>query len=733
MPNTTFVTPLEVVRYIHRFCDFSNNEGKKQLDDRIKNIDLLQSHLDETISKFVIIPLKTVISPNVLNLVEKEIKDSLKFYIEHIVREIQVDGLHRNSVNKLLMKYYVAPRLFLLLKKISENHYKLNSVDELFQKDSRSVSLVMREVKQDLSWMAYLNHSLKNTKGNKFSRWESGEYLPSFQEIKLIGNGKYFSEIKLWLIIARVLDSIRKTEFSEDFFSTNYKKDFDVKFFDEQIALAQKQQVAQDHFSRKNYNILLNGLSSRKRMSIEKITEEKIIEYQKTLDETYQLLNQCGCLEFQKYHWDKFQARLFLIQGRLDKAVESYEKSFENAIFKAGKSLKDLIQECIVVTAFYEKTYNKPKKKFLTHLKHAMILFKFELPSINKEIKKLNHSDVIEDWEIDLWARAFNRMFSPDFFLPSVSFPVLENRMIALRDINYDDFEPDYSDPNKEFSLNNVKKMPQIVFFAMMNKNDIVETLLKLGADPNKLSSCNESAISLALESLVLDEKNRSRNLELFNLLSQCKYSVDVINTKWSKTQQFPLLLAVKSGNFQVVKQVLELGADPDLHNEIDQLTPLRFVINQISFLRDPKRHLCLVMGSSDLNRMDVQEWRKRNTSFSPFYLNMPEQSYDERLAFFTTLFSEEYEKWVKFSSIDELYRIAEILLEKGVNPNKEYDINDLEGFTPLMLAVEHNDKRMFELMLKFGGDINRPCFSKGKLYYLQDIKKNWNSEDIPI
>ena len=62
-----------------------------------------------------------------------------------------------------------------------------------------------------------------------------------------------------------------------------------------------------------------------------------------------------GELENQQYHWDWLQARWLLLSGNLEKAVEMYKQAVDNALFRAGKTLKPIVQEAIVASAFLEK------------------------------------------------------------------------------------------------------------------------------------------------------------------------------------------------------------------------------------------------------------------------------------------------------------------------------------------------------------------------------------------
>ena len=66
------------------------------------------------------------------------------------------------------------------------------------------------------------------------------------------------------------------------------------------------------------------------------------------------------------------------------------------------------------------------------------------------------------------------------------------------------------------------------------------------------------------------------------------------------------------------------------------------------------------------------------------------------------------YEQFLKYSKKENLYKIAEILLEKGANPNYSLEIKGIRGYTPLMFAAESDNITLFKMMVEHGGDPNQ-------------------------
>ena len=66
------------------------------------------------------------------------------------------------------------------------------------------------------------------------------------------------------------------------------------------------------------------------------------------------------------------------------------------------------------------------------------------------------------------------------------------------------------------------------------------------------------------------------------------------------------------------------------------------------------------------------------------------------------------YKQFVAHSKKDDLYKIAEILLENGADPNKPLEIKGIRGYSPLMLAAESDNVKLFKMMVEHGGNPNQ-------------------------
>jgi ankyrin repeat protein len=75
---------------------------------------------------------------------------------------------------------------------------------------------------------------------------------------------------------------------------------------------------------------------------------------------------------------------------------------------------------------------------------------------------------------------------------------------------------------------------------------------------------------------------------------------------------------------------------------------------------------------------------------------------------------------------------IATLLISYGADVNAEH-LSPLKGYTPLMLAAELDEKKIFDTMLVAGGDINKKYIDPrtGREISLLDIANNFNSKNV--
>ena len=85
-----------------------------------------------------------------------------------------------------------------------------------------------------------------------------------------------------------------------------------------------------------------------------------------------------------------------------------------------------------------------------------------------------------------------------------------------------------------------------------------------------------------------------------------------------------------------------------------------------------------------------------------------------------------------KHMSISSIREIAKTLIRSGADVNAEH-ASPLKGYTPLMLAVEIDERELFERMLIHGGDIKKTYNDPGtgSEVSVLEIAKNFNSAGV--
>ncbi|MEL0658978.1 ankyrin repeat domain-containing protein [Psychromonas arctica] len=118
--------------------------------------------------------------------------------------------------------------------------------------------------------------------------------------------------------------------------------------------------------------------------------------------------------------------------------------------------------------------------------------------------------------------------------------------------------------------------MPQIVYFSMQDDIEAVKKLIEAGADVNKLSSSNESALLMAVQDMQVNLTPLNSMLSTkFDLIAALPHNEKSVNAVTLKKKLTPLGCAVQTGRLDIVKKVVELGAKIDQRHDVGDETSL--------------------------------------------------------------------------------------------------------------------------------------------------------------
>ena len=582
--------------------------------------------------------------------------------------------------------------------------------------------------------------------------WRKGDDLPSAQSLYLLSqpntpndaakNSKNWDLIKPLLFLARSIDFIRRGEHGRVLLTEARLALWGVEskaYIDKEIRFIQDDLLQSLGPAGKLIAKLQLGLMR----TVEKTDPE---QYRRIIQEVRELINASERLPHTGYWIDWHDARWHVFSGDLKAANGLYKSAFEKAAFVAGENQKYITEEAIVVAACQPN----PDKVFLKQIKWMQVIFGYDIPSITSSEPSQKVSDNIEEWEIDLWRSSFDRMFPKAGLFPGVECKpstIARGPLVFLRP---SEIKPDYRYPNRTIKVGDTwqRAMPQLVWFALNEDVDVCRKLIEKGADVNVQSEVGDTPILMALEALNVTEFNeanvfsggplyRSLNDETFKLISSVLHDVKTINTRTQKKRLLPIISAVESGRFYVVAAILEMGADPNGRGKTDEQTALNVCLKLIGILKDPelcKKHQTSMLVTSEV----LDAIRRQAQGLSGFTLDQQRQSLENLIN--SGLYGPIQQRCIDIMyqnihqnmDVSELRRIASLLIKSGANVNAEL-ASPLKGYTPLMLAVEMDERSIFEQMLICGGDIKKTYKDPetGRDISILEIAKDFKSTGV--
>jgi hypothetical protein len=204
----------------------------------------------------------------------------------------------------------------------------------------------------------------------------------------------------------------------------------------------------------------------------------------------------------------------------------------------------------------------------------------------------------------------------------------------------------------------------------------------------------------------------RSLNDELFELISKEKHTKETINTRTQKKRLLPIISAVETGQPNIVEKILGMGADPNGRGLSDEQTALNLCLKHIGKIKDPDKswkHQDAMPETPEV----LDSLRRHSSGLSGFTLEHQMKylkSLKDDLVFNECkkiVKKQMTERMLEKMSIDSMRNIARQLIASGADVNAEH-ASPLKGYTPLMLAVELDERSIFETMLIHGGDIKK-------------------------
>jgi hypothetical protein len=712
-PYPTFI---EIIRIISKALDVKSS--KRVLDDKAldRTVDarLVQTQLTEVIDR-----ISNYIDFKVGSELEAGLKVALNEYMG-LVANLSADGVSRTQMLAMLNQNLLAKHLAKIFKRLLLTVGGPNPV-LFFSHDVSSVPIVIEWIsKNDKGWSSYLK-SISKDKREIIKAWIKEEHLPSIQSIQSLqswSNGPWpeqisWVRIRTLLMLARSIDFIRN-----ELNHTDLIEYCRLELWDAGNSKSLNLEVQDIQLKCKSYLEPLIPIISSIQQGLRR-TPPKEKELKKSLrnalGELREKFKNIKPAQQNNYWLNWHEARWHVLNGDLECALKFYKLAFEDSLFRSGINQKHIIEESLVVAS----SVIKPDIVFLKHLKNALIVFKYDIPSVNQKTPSNKFEDIIEDWEVENWKASFFIIFPKSgMFLEADELEIKANiGPIIVEDV--DKFQPDYRYPNRNIKVgdNRVKVWPQLAWFTDRENISVVKKLLDKGASVNVANKVGDTPILMALEALnVCEIPYRSLDDRMYKLISGFEHTEDIINKRTEKKRLLPIISAVESGRADVVEKVLELGADVNGRGVSDEQTALNVCLKRIGMIKNPELYWNNQMNM-EITPEVLDSIRRHNPGLTGFSLDHQAsfiKNQDRNPEFkriINLIIKLQVERVIEHMNLEELRKIAYVLINAGADVNAEH-VSPAKGYTALMLAAELDEVDLFNSMLIKGGEPRKTHFS---------------------
>lgn len=720
--KTTYPNFVEIIKFTVLAFDLQP-KCKKELDD-LEDIVVVDPHKVNYL-------FDTAIKARFEHLVGKDIGGQLsdKFRLilddySSLVSKIDVSGLRREQVISPLVECFLIGHILSI--------FDLPFMSQLKATPSLILTCERNAVVEILEWLLKTNpQSIKAvTKEDRdlVLAWRKGQYIPSSSSLsRLIDNDLH----RTFILIACTLERLKKFEYGKAFVvSTRSRllglKPKDIPFLTAASNLQSNLKPRLDKFGR-DIGMVQDKL---RRTKVKNPEDKNVTDFSlKHLKEGYSSEKLPNNSYFVHHH----RARWHVYCGNLDQANVEYKKTIDLAVM-AGEEQRGILKEAKAVAA----CLNSPDKVLLKKIRWIEQTFRYDIESVERAKPSKKFTDIIEDWELDLWRQSFYRLFPKDGFFPGHDYPeiTLRTGFIGMTDED-SRIILDLKSPNKKvwLGLDKQKKTHQLIWFSEKGDVDSVKALLEAGASVDVKSDVDETALIFALEAMNLDDYRSDYDDSLFRAISSVPHKSETINSRTQKKRKTALSLAVRTGKLWVVQKVLSMGADVHQLSGSDRQTALNLAMKSIALLKDIEK-VIKVQREPDDSDIAVDSFRRETNGLFGADLESNRKVRNVFLKKFNLYGDYHMLQWhknlKKHSSVRELMDIARELIFAGSDPNAEHE-TPLKGYTPLMLAAENDEKELFELMIQYGGDESKSYIDprNGNLVTLEQIVMAFQAKNV--
>jgi hypothetical protein len=626
-----------------------------------------------------------------------------------LVTNFAAGNLSRKKVYPILVESYFVKLGYELISQLSQK-YPGPNLSILLQSDKNPFSVVLEWIYPDginaLSKRIYPGSTdADKVSRDTLSRWASGKQVPDVSSLKIFFSkfegyltNENANNLKRWLLIARAFswfeESANEFPIKRWLLRLHQKQEY-VPNIENKLALALQEE------NERLRPLILPALMLSE--NLERTTQKPIDAKSLTAQdlEDFKNLLSIHSPEGDSQFWlDWHLGRWHILSGDYKSALPHYEAAVELAHYRAGEKQKTIIEEALALGGYLED------KIFLGRLKNHAINFGFFEPP------KEHGFDVVEKWEIEQFEKQFYILFplhgrfaecqKDEDGYSNFPFLAFDEDAVASK-------KPDLRKPNRIIKMQaidgQVRKYPQLRFFASYGIVDAVAGLLSAGASVDQLDENGGSAMLCAIQ-----HAEQFGKREVLDLLLAKVHAKETIDTLTTKKQINSLFCAVEYGEPDVVKKILEMGAEVDIKGNLQDHTPLHLCIRNIGCITKPEiyYHHFLEAFTKNWDSNQREAMRRQGIVFTGTFGE--KDSFDivykepKNKRIFEELVHANYKLRREKFSLKKSLQIIELLLAKKANPNRPHDY-PVKNRTPLMLAAENNCVEAFQLLHESGGN----------------------------
>ena len=641
-------------------------------DNRIKKIDFI------SISKSI---------KNLMEIALEEFLDDYKYLINNCSIHIKQEEL-----DEVLNSHLFIP----IIKKMVSTIYRELSVEKIFDIDeideNKKVKIFKSKLREIIGKKSIYALEKEREGIYKFiSDLEKNEdqsskfdTILSFIE-KLDLSEANENEVFLFLTLHSIEKNFYKKFKIKD--KTNKIQKYDINTL---IKIIENKEKSEEYLKEKELIIEMKNV-------IDNLTSENYKESKEKIEKIYKKDTSSLLQYFKDYYYGRFLAR----SGEEEKGLDKYFDSLEEAKYRAGKFLENILIEGMIL-AF--RIDSKKYKKFYNYTRFMGI--------VTKEYEGDN------DWINKHYFQYFDRYFSPifeknekvdanDYLVLSTGEKLVEDKALSIKDLR---------SPNAKYKFN-IREETRLSIFSRLPANIIksyteeyiqlcMVKLLEVGADINYTNSTGETALMGAIA---------YKNYERAKLLLKYPKVKETINQKSLRKKNTVISLIIEQfvvfGGFlpfEMKELLLELFIEILKYEpNLNQIT----TVNDVTYIRQ----IMQVFNQREnfyKNAYNIDAWRREyQDSFNTMFTD--EEVID---------FIRKQEKMVndpnfikimnKIFLDNRIYylKLLDLLLKAGADIN----IKQQFGISDLMFATELGDIELFKLLAKYNPNIETMT-DKGK------------------